>query len=57
MSYACSPTTAGSSRTPGSHQQFKHPGKAGLVTIAGHPSNDLAPGALNGILKQAGLKP
>jgi predicted RNA binding protein YcfA (HicA-like mRNA interferase family) len=44
-------------RTRGSHQQFKHPTKRGLVTIAGRPSDDLAPGTLNSILKQAGLKP
>jgi predicted RNA binding protein YcfA (HicA-like mRNA interferase family) len=43
-------------RTRGSHQQFKHPTKAGLVTVAGKPSDDLAPGTLNSILKQAGLK-
>ena len=42
-------------RTPGSHQQYKHPTKAGLVTVAGHPRDDLAPGTLNSILKQAGL--
>jgi predicted RNA binding protein YcfA (HicA-like mRNA interferase family) len=42
-------------RTRGSHQQFKHPVKAGVVTIAGHPSDDLAPGTLKSILKQAGL--
>ncbi|MGB7218443.1 MAG: type II toxin-antitoxin system HicA family toxin [Vicinamibacterales bacterium] len=30
--------------TKGSHRQFKHPTKAGRVTIAGHPSDDLAPG-------------
>jgi predicted RNA binding protein YcfA (HicA-like mRNA interferase family) len=40
----------------GSHRQFKHPTKSGRVTIAGHLSDDLAPGTLNGILKQAGLK-
>lgn len=44
-------------RTKGSHQQFKHPTKPGLVTIAGHPADELAPGTLNSILKQAGLKP
>lgn len=43
-------------RTRGSHRQFKHPSKSGLVTIAGKPSDDLAPGSLNSILKQAGLK-
>jgi predicted RNA binding protein YcfA (HicA-like mRNA interferase family) len=45
------------SRTRGSHRQYKHPKKPGLVTIAGTPSDDLAPGTLNSILKQAGLKP
>ncbi len=40
----------------GSHRQFKHPSKSGRVTVAGKPSDDLAPGTLNSILKQAGLK-
>jgi predicted RNA binding protein YcfA (HicA-like mRNA interferase family) len=43
-------------RTKGSHQQFKHPTKPGLVTVAGQAGDDLAPGTLNSILKQAGLK-
>ncbi len=43
-------------RTRGSHRQFKHSTKSGLVTIAGKPSDDLAPGTLNSILKQAQLK-
>jgi predicted RNA binding protein YcfA (HicA-like mRNA interferase family) len=43
-------------RTRGSHRQFKHPTKRGLVTIAGKPSDDLAPGTQNSILKEAGLK-
>jgi predicted RNA binding protein YcfA (HicA-like mRNA interferase family) len=42
--------------TRGSHRQYKHATKAGRVTIAGKPSDDLAPGTLNSILKQAGLK-
>jgi len=42
--------------TRGSHRQFKHPAKSGRVTIAGKPSDDVAPGTLNSILKQAGLK-
>jgi len=42
--------------TRGSHRQFKHPTKSGRVTIAGHPGDDLAPGTLNSVLKQAGLK-
>ncbi|OGA22388.1 MAG: addiction module toxin, HicA family [Betaproteobacteria bacterium RIFCSPLOWO2_02_FULL_67_26] len=42
--------------TRGSHRQFKHPVKPGRVTVAGKPSDDLAPGTLNSILKQSGLK-
>jgi predicted RNA binding protein YcfA (HicA-like mRNA interferase family) len=42
--------------TRGSHRQYKHPTKPGRVTIAGKPSADLAPGTLNSILKQSGLK-
>ncbi|MBT9331113.1 type II toxin-antitoxin system HicA family toxin [Paracidobacterium acidisoli] len=40
----------------GSHRQFKHPSKPGKVTIAGHPSADMAKGTFSNILKQAGLK-
>lgn len=42
--------------TKGSHRQYKHPTKRGRVTIAGHPNDDLAPGTLNSVLKQAQLK-
>ena len=42
--------------TKGSHRQYKHPAKPGRVTVAGKPSDDLAPGTLNSIFKQAGLK-
>jgi len=42
--------------TRGSHRQFKHPTKSGRVTVSGKPSDDLAPGTLNSILKQAKLK-
>jgi predicted RNA binding protein YcfA (HicA-like mRNA interferase family) len=41
--------------TRGSHRQYKHPSKAGRVTVASHPGDDLMPGTLNSILKQAGL--
>lgn len=44
-------------RQRGSHRQFKHASKPGLVTVAGKPGDDVAPGTLNSILKQAGLKP
>jgi len=40
----------------GSHRQYKHSSKSGRVTVPGKPSDDLAPGTLNSILKQAGLK-
>jgi len=39
--------------TRGSHRQYKHPTKPGRVTIAGHPGDELAPGTLNSVLKQA----
>jgi predicted RNA binding protein YcfA (HicA-like mRNA interferase family) len=40
----------------GSHRQLKHPTKSGRVTVAGKQGDDIAPGSLNSILKQAGLK-
>ena len=43
-------------RTRGSHRQYKHPRKRGVVTVAGSHSDDLAPGTLNSILKQAGVE-
>lgn len=42
--------------TKGNHQQYKNPTRPGRVMIAGHQNDDLAPGALNSILKQAQLK-
>lgn len=39
--------------TVGSHRQFVHPAKAGKVTVAGHPSKDLAMGTVRSILRQA----
>ena len=42
--------------TRGSHRQYKHPDKPGRVTVAGALSDDLAPGTLNSVLKQADLK-
>jgi predicted RNA binding protein YcfA (HicA-like mRNA interferase family) len=40
----------------GSHRQYKHLRKPGRVTIAGHPGDDLAPGTLNSVFKQADIK-
>jgi predicted RNase H-like HicB family nuclease len=45
-----------SSDTDGSHRQFKHPTKIGRVTVSGKLSDNLAPGTLNSIYKQAGWK-
>jgi predicted RNA binding protein YcfA (HicA-like mRNA interferase family) len=42
--------------TRGSHRQLKHASKPGRVTVPGKPSDDLAIGTQNSILKQAGLK-
>jgi predicted RNA binding protein YcfA (HicA-like mRNA interferase family) len=42
-------------RTRGSHRQYKHPTKPGLVTVAGKPNDDLAPGTLRSIWRQAQL--
>ena len=43
-------------RTKGSHRQYKHPTKKGLVTISGNTGDDIASGTLNSVLKQVGLK-
>ncbi|MFI5220931.1 MAG: type II toxin-antitoxin system HicA family toxin [Bacteroidia bacterium] len=44
-------------RQRGSHRQYKHPIKKGLVTIPVHRlSNDLTPGLEKSILKQAGIE-
>lgn len=43
--------------TVGSHRHFKHPTKPGKVTVAGHPSKDLAIKTLRSIWLQAGLQP
>jgi predicted RNA binding protein YcfA (HicA-like mRNA interferase family) len=42
-------------RVKGSHHQFKHPSKPGLVTVK-HPDKDIPQGTLNSIRKQAGWK-
>jgi len=42
-------------RMRGSHRQYKHPVKPGLITVAGKSNHDMAKGTLNSVLKQAGL--
>ena len=43
-------------RQRGSHRQFKHPVKPGVVTVSGNLGRDIPPGLLNSILRQSGLK-
>jgi predicted RNA binding protein YcfA (HicA-like mRNA interferase family) len=43
-------------RTRGSHRQFKHPSKLGLVTVAGNLGIDVPIGTLRNIWKQAQLE-
>ena len=42
-------------RVKGSHMQFKHASKVGIVTIPAH-RGIVPPGTANSILRQAGLK-
>lgn len=43
-------------RQAGSHRQYRHPIKPGTVTVPGHLGDDLAPGTLGSIRRQAGLR-
>jgi predicted RNA binding protein YcfA (HicA-like mRNA interferase family) len=43
-------------RTRGSHRQYRHSSKNGIVTIAGHPGDEVHPKTERSILRQAGLK-
>jgi predicted RNA binding protein YcfA (HicA-like mRNA interferase family) len=43
-------------RTKGSHRQFKHPDKPGIVTVAGKPNVDVPIGTLKNIWRQAQLE-
>ena len=43
-------------RTKGSHRQFKHPIKRGLVTVSGNLGVDIPIGTLKNILKQAQIR-
>ena len=42
-------------RTKGSHHQFRHSSKPGLVTVP-HPKRDLPIGTVTSILRQAGME-
>jgi predicted RNA binding protein YcfA (HicA-like mRNA interferase family) len=41
--------------TRGSHRQYTHPAKPERVTVPGQSGDDLSPGMIGSILKQAGL--
>ena len=43
-------------RTRGSHHRYEHPTKKGRVTVPGSGNDDLAPGTLKSILKQAEIE-
>ena len=43
-------------RVKGSHRQFRHPNRGGVVTVAGHPGKDVPAGTLKAILRGAGLE-
>ena len=43
-------------KTKGSHRQFKHTVKTGKVTVPGKMSDELPPGTLNNIWKQAQIE-
>jgi predicted RNA binding protein YcfA (HicA-like mRNA interferase family) len=40
----------------GSHRQFRHPVKPGLIVVPMHGGKEIGKGLLHSILKQAGLK-
>jgi len=42
-------------RTKGSHAQYRHPARPGLVTVPMHPG-DLPAGTLRSIERQAGIR-
>jgi predicted RNA binding protein YcfA (HicA-like mRNA interferase family) len=43
-------------RSKGSHRQFKHPTKPGLVTVP-HPEHTMKGGTVRSIFRQAGIEP
>jgi len=43
-------------RTRGDHRQYRHPTQPGVVTVSGHPGDDVMKKTLASVLRQAGLK-
>jgi predicted RNA binding protein YcfA (HicA-like mRNA interferase family) len=44
-------------RVRGSHRQYRHFEKPGVVTIPGKPGDDLTPGTLRSVWRQAQIDP
>jgi predicted RNA binding protein YcfA (HicA-like mRNA interferase family) len=44
-------------RQRGSHRQFRHRTKPGVVTVSGHSGDDVRVGTLRSVLRQAGMLP
>ncbi len=44
-------------RMRGSHRQYTHPEKPGVLTLRRQPLEEIAPAALQGVLRQAGVQP
>jgi predicted RNA binding protein YcfA (HicA-like mRNA interferase family) len=43
-------------RQVGGHRQYRHPERPGTVTVPGNLGDDLAPGTLGSIRRQAGWR-
>ena len=43
-------------RQTGSHRHYRHPVKPGATTVPGNLGDEVKPGTLSSILRQAGLK-
>jgi len=43
-------------RTRGSHRQYRHPDRPGVVTVSGKQSDTLHPKTIGSIMKQAGWR-
>ena len=44
-------------RLRGPHRQYVHPEKPGVLTLRRHLTDEVAPGALQSVLAQAGVAP
>ena len=44
-------------RIKGSHRQFRKAGHPNVVTVPGHPGEDLPVGTMKAVLRDAGIEP